>query len=38
MDPLWLFISLLCGFLARQIMLPPMVGFLVAGLAIITVT
>ena len=31
MDPLWLFIALLCGFLARQIMLPPMVGFLVAG-------
>ncbi len=31
MEPLWLFIALLCGFLARQIMLPPMVGFLVAG-------
>jgi len=31
MDPLWLFIALLCGFLARQIMLPPMVGFLAAG-------
>ncbi|VAW53949.1 Putative glutathione-regulated potassium-efflux system protein KefB [hydrothermal vent metagenome] len=31
MDPLWLFIALLCGFFARQIMLPPMVGFLAAG-------
>jgi len=31
MDPLWLFVALACGFLARQIMLPPMVGFLAAG-------
>ncbi|MBL4762387.1 MAG: cation:proton antiporter [Gammaproteobacteria bacterium] len=31
MDPLWLCIALLCGFAVRQIMLPPMVGFLAAG-------
>lgn len=31
MDPLWLFIALLCGFIARQILLPPMLGFLAAG-------
>jgi len=31
MDPLWLLIALSCGFLAKQISLPPMVGFLVAG-------
>ena len=31
MDPLWLLIALLCGFFARQIKLPPMVGFLGAG-------
>lgn len=28
---MWLFIALMCGFIARLIMLPPMVGFLAAG-------
>jgi glutathione-regulated potassium-efflux system ancillary protein KefC len=31
MDPLWLTIAFLCGFLVRQIGLPPLVGFLMAG-------
>lgn len=34
MDPLWLFTALFCGFLVKQIQLPPMVGFLVAGFAL----
>ncbi|MDO3378976.1 cation:proton antiporter family protein [Geoalkalibacter halelectricus] len=31
MDPLWLTIAFLCGFLVRQVGLPPLVGFLLAG-------
>jgi len=31
MDLLWLPIAFLCGFIARQFGLPPLVGFLVAG-------
>jgi len=31
MDPLWLLIALVLGFVARQIRLPPLVGFLCAG-------
>jgi glutathione-regulated potassium-efflux system ancillary protein KefC len=31
MDPLWITIAFFCGFLIRQIGLPPLVGFLVAG-------
>lgn len=30
-DPAWIAIAFLCGLLVRQISLPPMVGFLVAG-------
>ncbi|PNU19582.1 potassium transporter Kef [Geothermobacter hydrogeniphilus] len=31
MDPLWLTIAFGCGYLLRQVGLPPMVGFLIAG-------
>ena len=31
MDPLWLLIALVLGLLARQLYLPPLVGFLLAG-------
>ena len=31
MDPLWLTIAFGCGYLVRQVGLPPLVGFLVAG-------
>ncbi len=31
MDPLWLTVAFLCGFLVRQVGLPPLVGFLMAG-------
>ncbi len=31
MDPLWLLVALLLGFLAQQMRLPPLIGFLVAG-------
>ena len=31
MDPFWLLIALVCGFAARQVRLPPLVGFLLAG-------
>jgi len=31
MDPLWLLIALVLGFVARQVRLPPLVGFLCAG-------
>ncbi|MDW7709837.1 MAG: cation:proton antiporter family protein [Deferrisomatales bacterium] len=31
MDPLWITVAFLCGLLARQVGLPPLVGFLVAG-------
>lgn len=34
MDPLWLLVALLLGFFARQISLPPLVGFLFAGFAL----
>ena len=34
MDPLWLLIALLFGFLAQQIRLPPLIGFLLAGFAL----
>lgn len=34
MDPLWLLIALLLGFVAQQIRLPPLVGFLGAGFAL----
>ncbi|MGB0747378.1 MAG: cation:proton antiporter [Magnetospiraceae bacterium] len=30
-DPLWLAIAFLCGLLSRQVGLPPLVGYLVAG-------
>jgi glutathione-regulated potassium-efflux system ancillary protein KefC len=30
-DPLWLLIALICGFVAQQFRLPPLVGFLLAG-------
>ena len=31
MDPIWLLVALAGGFVARQLHLPPLVGFLVAG-------
>ncbi len=34
MDPLWLLMALVLGFSARQIRLPPLVGFLFAGFAL----
>lgn len=34
MDPLWLLVALLLGFFARQLGLPPLVGFLLAGFAL----
>lgn len=34
MDPLWLLIALILGFMAQQIRLPPLVGFLCAGFAL----
>ncbi len=34
MDPLWLLVALLLGFFARQLSLPPLVGFLLAGFAL----
>lgn len=33
-DPAWIAIAFLCGLACRQIKLPPMVGFLVAGFAL----
>ncbi len=30
-DPLWITIALLLGLVAKQLNLPPLVGFLVAG-------
>jgi predicted Kef-type K+ transport protein len=33
-DPLWLLLALLLGFAARQIRLPPLVGFLCAGFSL----
>ena len=34
MDPLWLLVALLLGFVAQQIKLPPLIGFLLAGFAL----
>ena len=34
MDPLWLLVALVLGFIAQQIRLPPLVGFLSAGFAL----
>ena len=34
MDPLWLLIALVLGFLAQQVRLPPLVGFLCAGFSL----
>ncbi len=34
MDPLWLLIALILGLLAKQVYLPPLVGFLLAGFAL----
>lgn len=31
MDYLWVFVTFVCGFLFKQINLPPLIGFLVAG-------
>ncbi|MHC5007868.1 MAG: cation:proton antiporter domain-containing protein, partial [Planctomycetota bacterium] len=31
MDPLWIAVAFVLGFAARQVGLPPLVGFLVAG-------
>lgn len=31
MDPLWFLVAFLCGFLVRQVGLPPLLGFLCAG-------
>ncbi len=31
MDPVWIIIAFICGFAARQLGLPPLVGFLIAG-------
>lgn len=31
MDFLWIFVAFICGFLAKQIGLPPLVGYLLAG-------
>jgi glutathione-regulated potassium-efflux system ancillary protein KefC len=31
MDPLWITVAFFCGFVARQVGLPPLVGFLLAG-------
>lgn len=33
MDFLWILIAFLCGFAARQVNLPPLVGYLAAGFA-----
>ncbi len=34
MDPLWLLVALVLGFIAQQMRLPPLVGFLCAGFAL----
>jgi len=34
MDPLWLLVALVFGFVAQQVRLPPLVGFLCAGFAL----
>ncbi len=34
MDPMWLMVALVLGFIAQQIRLPPLVGFLFAGFAL----
>jgi len=34
LDPLWLLMALVLGLLARQLFLPPLVGFLLAGFAL----
>ena len=34
MDPLWLLVALVLGFMAQQMRLPPLVGFLCAGFAL----
>jgi len=34
MDPLWLLVALVLGFIARQMQLPPLVGFLCAGFSL----
>ncbi|WP_457673540.1 cation:proton antiporter domain-containing protein [Thiolapillus sp.] len=34
MDPLWLLMALVLGLIARQLYLPPLVGFLLAGFAL----
>jgi len=34
MDYLWVFIAFLCGFAAKKIQLPPLVGYLAAGFAL----
>lgn len=34
MDPLWLLVALLLGFVAQQFRLPPLVGFLCAGFSL----
>ena len=31
MDPIWIVIALFFGLIAKQVSLPPMVGYLVAG-------
>ncbi len=31
MDPLWIAIAFVLGFVAKQIKLPPLIGFLAAG-------
>ncbi len=34
MDPMWLLVALILGFFARQVRLPPLIGFLFAGFAL----
>ncbi len=34
MDFLWILIAFVCGLVARQLSLPPLIGFLVAGFAL----
>ncbi|MFT4531737.1 MAG: glutathione-regulated potassium-efflux system ancillary protein KefC, partial [Thalassolituus oleivorans] len=31
MEYIWILVAFLCGFIARQLTMPPLVGFLLAG-------
>jgi glutathione-regulated potassium-efflux system ancillary protein KefC len=34
MDFLWILIAFICGFIAKQFKLPPLIGYLAAGFAL----